>query len=423
MGRRSLISMTTINKLISASNRRAREEQASQLIEAQKNIQKELPPSFSIKNIEFNEETRNAKIIFLQKNQYRTITRYVTQNYVKHPIYSDWKYKYKEINKTVKLTNKELEYLNFNSDPLICRFANEIIAALNNEELFPSWFIRYFLEKEYKEKVMNWDEEKENYHNKINLKIIGFRNRIKLNKTDIEETKKIQNKFFHENDKIKRKIEKINKSKKSFFLGLVTFFIYTYLNSNKRKQHLENKQSEIEKCITNLNTALIQKQEDITYCENEINLLNQDYSNKKLELEEKRKSEFAIYSQKLKSIQPLPYDVKNNESFIPLKSFSGLTYEKIIGCYIIHNKEKDKYYVGQSKDVIRRIKQHFKGTIPNNIIFAEDYYSTKYEKKEDLFEIKIIPCASKDDLDSTEKKYIEKYNSFINGYNGTNGNT
>lgn len=99
-----------------------------------------------------------------------------------------------------------------------------------------------------------------------------------------------------------------------------------------------------------------------------------------------------------------------------------MEYEKIVGCYIIRNKEKDKYYVGQSKDVIKRLKQHFKGTIPNNIIFAEDYYSSSMDKS-DLFEVKILPCATKDDLDRTEKQLIEKYDAFNSGYNGTNGNS
>ena len=101
----------------------------------------------------------------------------------------------------------------------------------------------------------------------------------------------------------------------------------------------------------------------------------------------------------------------------------GLNYEKIIGCYVIHNVENDKYYVGQSKDVIKRItKQHFDGAKVKNIIFAEDYYKSNLENKDDLFEVKIIRCETKDELDRTEMELIEEYDSFNNGYNGTNGN-
>ena len=83
----------------------------------------------------------------------------------------------------------------------------------------------------------------------------------------------------------------------------------------------------------------------------------------------------------------------------------------------------DKYYVGQSKDVLKRLKQHFKGTVPHNIIFAEDYYSSTFGNKEDLFEVKIIPCDTKDELDKTEKNLIEKYDAWRSGYNGTSGNS
>lgn len=101
----------------------------------------------------------------------------------------------------------------------------------------------------------------------------------------------------------------------------------------------------------------------------------------------------------------------------------GIEYQKVIGCYIIHNRENGKYYVGQSKDVHKRLKQHFTGTVPKNVIFAEDYYLSNFSNKEDLFEVKILPCTTKDELDKTEKELIELYDAKNNGYNGTSGNT
>jgi hypothetical protein len=71
---------------------------------------------------------------------------------------------------------------------------------------------------------------------------------------------------------------------------------------------------------------------------------------------------------------------------------------------------------------LRRLKQHFKGTVPNNVIFAEDYYTSLSYNKENLFEVKIISCQTKDELDQMEKQLITKYNAFEFGYNGTSGN-
>lgn len=71
----------------------------------------------------------------------------------------------------------------------------------------------------------------------------------------------------------------------------------------------------------------------------------------------------------------------------------------------------------------RVCKQHFNGTEPKNIIFAEDYYTSKLEDKRDLFEVKIVRLSTKDELDRTEMELIEKYDSFNNGYNRTAGNS
>ena len=124
-----------------------------------------------------------------------------------------------------------------------------------------------------------------------------------------------------------------------------------------------------------------------------------------------------------KGIRRLPMEIANfDDSFVPLKALSGIEYKKIVGCYLIHNRENDRYYVGQSKDVMKRLKQHFRGTVPNNVIFAQDYYSSEYEHKEDLFEVKIVPCSTKDELDRKEREYIRRYDANGSGYNSTSGN-
>ena len=100
-----------------------------------------------------------------------------------------------------------------------------------------------------------------------------------------------------------------------------------------------------------------------------------------------------------------------------------MNYDKIVGCYVIRNVKNGKCYVGQSKDVMKRVcKQHFDGTKVKNIIFAEDYYSSSTKNKEDLFEVRIIRLKTKDELDRTEKDLIEQYDAFTHGYNSTGGN-
>ena len=88
------------------------------------------------------------------------------------------------------------------------------------------------------------------------------------------------------------------------------------------------------------------------------------------------------------------------------------------GVYIIKNKTLNKFYVGQSKNIHTRIfKQHFNNGSANNIIFAKHWFDNH------KFQYKYQICKTKDELDRIEKEYIDKYDSFKQGYNKTSGNT
>ncbi|MEG9429928.1 MAG: GIY-YIG nuclease family protein [Christensenellaceae bacterium] len=422
MGRRSFISMTEINRISSTINSYKREKNKSLLIHSQLSIDKERPPQFTLTKVDFNEITRITRLEFLQTQDYRTITKYVTQNYVRYPIYSDWKTKSKIIKKSIKLTNSELEALNVNEDTLIRLFAEEIIIELNNESLFPSWFIKSFLKKDFQETLKHLNSELLNFKNELSIKINAQEDNINSNNITITKLKQSLLKKQKRLNKLTYKIKKVEEPK-NFALKLIfTFGCYYYFVSTTRKKRLNNKKTiisnninDILKSIENLQTSNAKFVKDIDNYKKEIQLKEKDITILK---ENAEKS----YNYKISKVLPLENTIKNDSSFILLKLLNGLEYEKIIGCYIIHNRENDKYYVGQSKDVLKRLKQHFKGTIPNNPIFAKDYYTSNYSPKDNLFEIKIIKCQTKDELDKTEKQLIYEYDAWNNGYNGTSGN-
>ena len=86
------------------------------------------------------------------------------------------------------------------------------------------------------------------------------------------------------------------------------------------------------------------------------------------------------------------------------------------GVYILFNKTKNMYYVGQGKSVFQRVNSHFTGH-GNGDVYA-DY------KNGNEFSIKMISlensgCSS---LNELERKYIMTYNSYYRGYNKTRGN-
>ena len=422
MSRRSFISITTINRLAVASNRAKKANYNNALIKAQGGNTKELPPIYSLTNVDFNIATRVAKIEIRQSQKYRTIQRYVTQNYVKYPIFSEWKLREKIINKTLKLTNAELESLNVHPDNLIKMFAEEIVIQLNNEELFPSWFILLYLRKELDEDLQHIQQELNLFVDSQNQKIEKYKRDVRFyndEKQNFVFSLSIQDK---KKNKITKKLAKLSSLKPNILKTILSFGLYGYFISVKRQSKLNSQLSKINNFIQVLKKTISTYNTNIENSLASINDLKTTISEKETAQTLKRELRFQEYNNKCSHVQPLSNMVAKDESFMPLKLFSGLEYEKIIGVYVIHNKENDKCYVGQSKDVMKRLKQHFNGTIPRNVIFSEDYYTSQIENKENLFEVKIIPCETKDELDRLEKHLIGEYNSWQAGYNSTSGN-
>lgn len=86
------------------------------------------------------------------------------------------------------------------------------------------------------------------------------------------------------------------------------------------------------------------------------------------------------------------------------------------GIYVIHNKTKDKYYVGQSVRVVGRVRQHLMGR-GNGDVYADYKYGDK-------FEINLVSLRESgyDSLDALERDTIKAYGAYTKGYNRTRGN-
>ena len=424
MGRRSLIPISAINKLISSSRRREREKYNESLIEANKGLKKELSPVYELIKVDFDDSSRNTKIEIQQTQQYRTIERYVTKNYVRYPVYSNWKTRSRVIKKSIKLTNASLEALNKNDDYIIQQLSDEIIIALNNEDLHPSWFIEKQINKEHEEKIQLIEQESLTFkkNKEDNIRHWEIKSKVLSNTLPRHEKilKKLQKKLYA----LQNKLNRANAKHQNLFLSIITVGVRSLLLSNKRKQKLKLKIKKQTDLVDDKINFINNIKKEIAKYQNNVNENYQLLELNSIEISKRMKEEKYSYMEKLKEITPLSTTYIPDNSFISLKKFMGLQYDKIIGCYVIHNKEQNqKYYVGQSKDIMKRINQHFKGLVPNNIIFAEDYYSTATDVRDNMFELKIIPCETKDELDKTEKELIEQYDAYNKGYNRTSGNS
>lgn len=86
----------------------------------------------------------------------------------------------------------------------------------------------------------------------------------------------------------------------------------------------------------------------------------------------------------------------------------------MIGIYKITNKINGRSYIGQSKDIEKRWKEHVHhkdSPIDKNI----------YELGDENFELEVLEECSPDQLDEKEDFYIKKYDSINNGYNRIGG--
>jgi hypothetical protein len=363
-----------------------------------------------------------TKIIFEQSQQYRTVERYVTQYYQKYPIYSVWKLKTKQIPKTIKLTNIVLECLCNHEEELIRDFAFEIVAALNNSDMIPSWFEKRCIDDDYTNELSLIDNEVSILGKENSRAIKTYENQILICNDSISALNAKKTETQHTLAKLSQRLSKIQNHKKSVFLSICTLFIFNYLNSKARIRKLQNRQVKFNNLLTAAQQNIEICKTNIVNAKNGIKLQTDNYNQaltaKRSAMERLAKNHDLL----IRDIEPLDDYYNEDKEFISIKSLKGLEYEKIIGCYVIHNTENNKYYVGQSKDVIKRINQHFKGTTPNNVIFAEDYYSSKLHDKDNLFSVKIIRLETKDELDETERQLIFDYDARKNGYNGTSGN-
>lgn len=420
MGRRGfgISAISRLASAIRAGNARAEREN---LIAQSSSTEKELPTTYQLLDVTFDSETRLTTISIQSKKMYRTIDRYVTQDYVRYPVYSCWKTKITNLTKKIKLTNANLEHLNSHDDKLITQFAAEIILRIDNPDLIPSWLSKQIIENDYLASLKDYNIEISSLTNDYDKSVEDDNARIRVLNKRRNEYAEQESKITHKLEKTKRKLNYIDTHKASPIICILTFGIYAALFTKSRKNKL-NAKLEIQSNI------LYQKQTDIKNIFTQIEKIKTEQTIRKnamnsniSEIRKKVRALEKIRQEQLAQVTKLPTYVESS-GFIPLKSFIGLEYEKIIGCYIIHNIEKDRYYVGQSKDIMRRIKQHFKGTMPNNIIFAEDYYNSQNSDKSNIFEIRIIQLETKDELDKTEAQLIEEYDANVTGYNSTRGN-
>lgn len=107
-------------------------------------------------------------------------------------------------------------------------------------------------------------------------------------------------------------------------------------------------------------------------------------------------------------MRKMSFGGRGRPSYALTKNFAGV--------YILFNKTKNMYYVGQGKQVLNRVNAHFTGK-GNGDVYADYKYG-------DIFTIKMIALENSGftSLNDLERNTIRRYNAYSKGYNKTRGN-
>ena len=97
-----------------------------------------------------------------------------------------------------------------------------------------------------------------------------------------------------------------------------------------------------------------------------------------------------------------------------------MSFPKESGIYIFQNTISHKVYIGQSQDIDSRVRMHTY-LLNRNQHYNPHLQSAWNKYGEGAFNIAVLELCHLSKLDEREVFYIEKYNSFENGYNRTGG--
>ena len=294
----------------------------------------------------------------------QTIHKYIQRNYEKIPIYNEPKYTYKDLNYSYPL-NEKLFYM----------LADNIYL-----KGFLYNFFYYFKKQGLKIKF--------EVTNLIFQQILGQLKKVLISQKNFLEKVKLE--VLKEYKYLNKKYVKINRR---FLRKQKSIIVKQSKKHNKFKTLKEKYEAQVIKQDT-----IIKNTEVVLICINKmfLNLEKQITTNNII---------FEI--------------IEKNSDFFNLLKVLNEKKEDFKGCYVIRNIFNGKSYVGQSKNVIKRLHQHFNydGSCKNSAFY--DYYTNP---NNNMFEVKFYKCDTKDELDAMERQLIEEYDSVNNGYNRTAGN-
>lgn len=95
--------------------------------------------------------------------------------------------------------------------------------------------------------------------------------------------------------------------------------------------------------------------------------------------------------------------------------------ENVCGIYKITNVKNQMCYIGQAKDMRKRLNEHLKKGLGIDTPQGNKLYQAMLGDGIDSFTFELLEQCSEEELNSKERYYIELYNSIDYGYNSQSG--
>lgn len=141
--------------------------------------------------------------------------------------------------------------------------------------------------------------------------------------------------------------------------------------------------------------------------------------NKKNFKNPKNKNKRHRKHRKSSNINELSWDWYSVQEF-RRKTKKGYKQYDFDGVYVIHDLDYDMYYVGQSINVIKRLRGHFNGQASKG--GADDLNEALINGHNMEIALLRLKNSSFRDLDDMEAYFIDYFDSYYHGYNRTRGN-
>ena len=192
---------------------------------------------------------------------------------------------------------------------------------------------------------------------------------------------------------------------------LIVAFVayYTRVNNSRRSEHTQINKDKFETLLEYVQTDKEQKEREQT-------IRNEEQTLKDIAKAEKREKleTFKRTKNELRDKLRAKFDAKDWQ---PIETVLNRIDKGNIGTYVLYNETKNKYYVGQAKESLKRIRDHFK--IEQIAIDHRDG---------DIIKFKVLDPVDASELysdyriDHIEKAAIEAFDANTSGYNKTTGN-